>query len=89
MVEGSQSLGAEEDEMSGWDILGFVISALVWAMVAILVTGKINAGFDDRRDARRLRQRATRALLIGPEQQPFSQSLGKSSRLTKEQLDEV
>jgi hypothetical protein len=75
--------------MTGWNVLGFVISALVSALVAILVTGKINSGLNDRAHARELRQRAMRALLIGPSRQPLSWSLGKLVRLSEKQLGEI
>jgi hypothetical protein len=55
--------------MSGWNVFGFIISALISALVAILVTGKINSNLADRAIARRLRLRAARVLLVGPERQ--------------------
>lgn len=55
--------------MSGWNVFGFIISAFISALVAILVTGKVNSTLEDRAKARRLRLRAARVLLVGPERQ--------------------
>ncbi|MFE5411119.1 hypothetical protein [Microbacterium sp. NPDC056569] len=52
--------------MSGEAIWGYVLSAVISAVVAILLTGKISAGLADRAEAKRLRARATRVLLVGP-----------------------
>lgn len=52
--------------MSIEDVWGYVLSAVISAIVAILLTGKITAGLADRAAARRLRSRATRVLLVGP-----------------------
>jgi hypothetical protein len=51
--------------MSGLNVLGYAISALISALVAILLTGKINSSLADRATARKLRLRASRVLLAG------------------------